>query len=77
MQAHEQHILLGQPIHYTLPSDLRFDRLVEASASDSVRLRFARDAVTIVDIPLSGETLAALAVALSAYSKTKSQDVTP
>jgi len=76
MQAHEQHILLGQPIHYTLPADLRFDRLIETPASDSVRLRFTRDAVTIVDIPLSKETLAALAAALSAYSKAKSRDVT-
>jgi hypothetical protein len=70
MTAHEQKILLGQPIHYTLPNDLRFQCLGESRGDEVVRLRFSRGDLTVVDIPLTAETLISLAEALTAFAGT-------
>jgi len=75
MSAHQQQILLGQPIHYTLPADLRFHSLGLAQGAEIVRLRFCRGDATIMDIPLSEETLVALTDALTALAGTHAKDV--
>ena len=75
MWAHEQKILMGQPIHYTLPSDLRFQSLARTRGQEAVRLRFGRDEQTIVDIPLSAEAVVALAKALIGLAGTSPDDV--
>jgi len=75
MSGHQQQILLGQPIHYTLPDDLRFQCLGQSQGAEIVRLRFSRGDVTIMDIPLSAETVVALASALSAFAGTIPEDV--
>lgn len=75
MSDHQQQVLLGQPIHYTLPADLRFECLGRSQGAEIVRLRFARGDITIMDIPLSAETVVALADTLTALAGTIPQDV--
>lgn len=75
MSAHEQKILLGQPIHYTLPDDLRFQSLGQSRGEEIVRLRFSRGDNTILDIPLSAEAVVALADALIALAGAMPNDV--
>jgi hypothetical protein len=57
--------LLRQPCHYSLPDDLRFQCLARSRGKEIVRIRFSRGPATILDLPVSAETLAALAHALT------------
>jgi len=56
--------LSRQPCHYSLPDDLRFQCLARSRGKEIIRIRFARGPATILDLPVSAETLAALARAL-------------
>lgn len=58
-------VSLARPGRYCLPDDLKFVSLARPQGKEIVRIRFCRGAATILDIPVSGETLADLARVLT------------
>ena len=63
-----QNIFLARRFcRYILPADLEFVSLVAPLNTETIRIRLTRGHGTTVDIPLSAETLAALAHVLSPF----------
>jgi hypothetical protein len=50
--------------HGCLPIDLKFVSLVQSQGVETIRIRFSLDRDKTLDLPLSAETLAALAYVL-------------
>lgn len=50
---------------YTLPEDLMFEGLARPQDKETARLRFSRGRNTLLDIPLSAESLAVLVQVMS------------
>ena len=64
MALKKRQILLAAPDHYALPADLRFVGLIPSAGTETIQIRFSRDYATVLDFPLSAETLVDLIHAL-------------
>lgn len=71
----QERVLLSRPCHYSLPDDLRFVGLGQSQGREIIRIRFSRGAATILDIPLSAETLCELARTLAPLHGSIPQEV--
>lgn len=70
-----QHVLLSLPGHYDLPADLKFVGLVRPKDTETARIRFSRGTATILDIPLSAESLCALGQSLIPLHGVPAQEI--
>lgn len=68
-------IELPLPGSYSLPDGLGFLGLARPRGAETVRIRFGAKPAKILDIPLSADTLAALASALSPLARLASEEL--
>jgi hypothetical protein len=66
-----QDILLSRrDCRYILPDDLMFEGLAHPQGTEIIRIRFSRGRNTLLDIPLSAESLAVLVQVMSSLHGT-------
>jgi hypothetical protein len=69
-----QEILLARRgCRYILPADLMFEGLARPQGTETIRIRFSRGRNTLLDMPLSAQSLAELVQVMSSLHGTSAE----